>query len=328
MATTRHPRRGTLQFAPRKRAHRMYPRVRSYPSIAEIKPIGFAGYKVGMTHIIMLDNGKNSMTKGEEISIPTTIIECPPLRLISIRLYRKTDKGLALANEIFQSDYKPLARTMMLPKKDSTPKIAAAEQKLGEYADVRINVCTQPELTATGKKKPEIFELAIGGKEIKAKFEYAKLNLGKEIKVADVLKEGQQVDIHAVTKGKGFQGPVRRMGIDLKQHKSEKGVRTPGNVGPWNGNRGWTVAHAGQTGFHNRLQRNSWVIKISENPETVNQKGGAIRYGLVKSNYMLLKGSVFGAQKRLIRMIPAARPNKRLPAEAPSITTIDQSPKQ
>jgi large subunit ribosomal protein L3 len=306
----------------------MYPRIRSYPSIPDVKPIGFAGYKVGMTHIIMMDNGKNSMTKGEEISIPTTIIECPPLRLISIRLYRNTDKGLALANEIFSSDYKALARTMRLPKKDAAPKIAAAEQKLGEYSDIRINVCTQPELTAFGKKRPDVFELAIGGKDTKAKFEYAKQNLGKEIKATDVLKEGQQIDIHAVTKGKGYQGPVRRMGIDIKQHKSEKGVRTPGNVGPWNGNRGWTVAHAGQTGFHNRLQRNNWIVKIGDNPEAVNPKGGSIRYGLIKNNYMLIKGSVLGASKRLIRMTPASRPNRRFPSEAPSITTIDLSSKQ
>jgi large subunit ribosomal protein L3 len=329
MATTRHPRRGTLQYAPRKRAHRMYPRVRSYPSIPDVKPIGFAGYKVGMTHIMMIDNGKTALMKGEEVAIPTTIIECPPLRLISIRLYKKTDYGLILANEIFSSDYKALARRLKLPKStDATQKIAAAEQKLAEYAQIRINVCTQPELTTIGKKKPEVFELAIGGKDNKAKFDYAKQNLGKEIKAADVLKEGQQVDIHAVTKGHGYQGAVRRMGIDLKQHKSEKGVRTPGNVGPWNGNRGWTVPHAGQTGFHNRLQRNNWIVKIGDNPETVNPKGGAIRYGLVKNNFILIKGSVLGASKRLIRMTPAARPNKRFPAEAPSITTIDQSAKQ
>ena len=45
-----------------------------------------------------------------------------------------------------------------------------------------------------------------------------------------VVKEGDYIDLRAITKGKGYQGPVKRFGIGLKSHKSEKGRRAPW---PW-----------------------------------------------------------------------------------------------
>ena len=164
------------------------------------------------------------------------------------------------------------------------------------------------------------------GSDAKAKLDYAKQNLGKEIKIGDVFKGGEQVDIHAVTKGKGYQGPVKRFGIALRSHKSEKGVRGPANLGPWTGNRSWTVAHAGQTGLHNRMQRNSWIIKIAS-PEDINPKGGMRHYGLVKNQYILVKGSVQGTSKRLIRLTQASRPDDKIPEELPVINSMNISKK-
>src|SRR3989344_954150 len=95
-------------------------------------------------------------------------------------------------------------------------------------------VYTQPKLTGIGKKRPEIFEIALGG-SIKDKFEYAKQNIGKEIKITDIFKEGELVDIHGVSKGKGTQGPVKRFGISIRSHKAEKTKRGPGSLGGWRG---------------------------------------------------------------------------------------------
>ena len=36
---------------------------------------GFAGYKVGMTHVIMVDDHKNSPTEGKDVMVPVTVIE-------------------------------------------------------------------------------------------------------------------------------------------------------------------------------------------------------------------------------------------------------------
>ena len=144
----------------------------------------------------------------------------------------------------------------------------------------------------------------------------------------DVFAPGQWVDVHAVTKGKGVQGPVRRFGVSLRSHKSEKGTRGPGNLGPWTGNRSWTVAHAGQTGLHTRTERNKWLLQVSTKPEDINAKGGFLRYGVVKSSYVLLKGSLPGAAKRLIRLSPAALIPDKFSTEQPAIAMVSTRSKQ
>ena len=66
MPQTRQPRRGSMQFWPRKRARRSYARVKAWANSDKPKLLGFAGYKVGMTHIIAtdsLDNVEISSTK-------------------------------------------------------------------------------------------------------------------------------------------------------------------------------------------------------------------------------------------------------------------------
>nr|MEB3816445.1 50S ribosomal protein L3 [Desulfurococcales archaeon] len=83
------PRRGSLGFSPRKRASRLVPRVRSWPDIDLGKPalLGFLGYKVGMTHVFMIDDRPGSPTAGKEIFVPVTIVETPPLFVLALRLY-------------------------------------------------------------------------------------------------------------------------------------------------------------------------------------------------------------------------------------------------
>ncbi len=323
MPQKRTPRSGSLQYWPRKRSKRIFARVRTWTKTKEIKPLGFAGYKVGMTHLIINDNRKTSTTKGMDISCPATIIECPPLKPLSLRFYKNTTNGLKLISEQFdENPDKDIKRSIILPKKekDGTKK---NKDFPAEFDEIRLLVHTQPKQTGIGKKKPEIFEIAIGGTK-EEQLDYAKNKLGKEITVSEVFKEGQQLDIHAVSKGKGVQGPVKRFGVSLKHHKSEKGVRRVGSLGGWKsqGHIMWRVAKAGKMGYHVRTERNKWLLKIG-NANEINKKGGFENYGVVKNPYILVKGSVIGAKKRLIRINEAAVPNKIRPSEPPTIQYID-----
>ncbi len=284
---------------------------------SENKLSGFAGYKAGMTHFMVVDNRQNAMTKGEVIAVPVTIIECPPVKVASVRLYSDSVNGLKLFKEIITKGDKELGMKLVLPKKDVTA--AADGLDLGQVSEVRVNVYTQPKLTGIGKRKPEVFELAVGGKTIPERFAFAQQLLGKEVTVKDVLKEGQQVDVFGVTVGKGFQGPVKRFGLSLRQHKAEKTKRGPGSLGGWSNPRMWTVAHAGQMGFQSRLERNKWVVKLSENPEELQMSGGIIHYGKLKSHFIVVKGSVQGEPRRLLRLSPSRKPSKRLPVQPPTI---------
>lgn len=319
MPTTRRPRFGSLAYYPRKRTKKPVASVRSWANVKEGKLLGFAGYKVGMVHLMITDNNPNSMVKGQTISCPGTIIECPPLKSASVRFYKNTIDGLKVVSDVLAENLdKELERKMTMPK-----NIKKKIEDVKEFDDLTLVVYTQPKLTGIGKKKPEFFEMAIGGKK-EDKLNYAKNILGKEIKIEDVFNEGNQIDIHAITKGKGLQGPVRRFGIGLKSHKSEKGRRNPGALGSWKGqvNTMWRMPHAGQTGYFQRTELNRWILKISNESKDITPNGGFMRYGVVKNPYVIIKGSVAGTKKRLIRFNVATRPSKKIPAEPAPIKQI------
>src|SRR3972149_3577337 len=97
----KRPRRGSLGVWPRKRAKRIYPIVKTYAKRKENKLLGFAGYKAGMTSLILIDNQPKSPTKGEEIKRAVTIIETPPLKVLSVRLYKRNPYGTKVVGEVW-----------------------------------------------------------------------------------------------------------------------------------------------------------------------------------------------------------------------------------
>ena len=310
-----------MQFWPRVRAKDSHTKIRNWPASKENKLLGFAGYKAGMTHLLITDNRQHSLTKGAEIFCPITVVECPPIKTASIRFYKNTQDGPKIVSEIYADS----------TNKELDRKIIAHKKKGAEPADfnfVRLFCYTQPDLTGIGKKQPETFEIAIGGSK-EQQISYAKEKLGKEINVSEVFKEGQQLDIHSITKGKGFQGPVRRFGVTLRQHKSEKSRRNPGTLGAWRaqGHIMWRTAHAGKMGYHLRTEYNKWIIKIGTKPEEINVKGGFLDYGLIKNQFILIRGSIGGSRKRLIRLTDSMRPKKLVPG-APQITYVSLESKQ
>lgn len=327
MSKNHNPRHGSMQFWPRKRAARAYPRVRSWIATKEAVPLGFSGYKVGMTHVMLVDNRAKSPSKGQEIAVPVTVIECPPVKIAALRFYQQTSYGSKVLKEVNVKVDKELKRKITPAKKTGEAELETINPQ--EYSAIRLLVYTQPKLTGFGKKRPEVFEVALGGSPTE-QLAYIKQQLGKEIRVSEVFKAGQLVDTVAVTKGKGFQGPVKRFGVSIRSHKSEKTKRGPGSLGAWCGQAHmmYRVAHAGQMGYHNRTEWNKWILKISDKPEEINPKGGFVRYGNVKSDYVLIKGSVQGATKRLIRFNKPKRPDQLVPKEAPAIVYTSLESKQ
>ena len=318
MPRIRFPRRSSLQYWPRKRVRRHFAAIRNWPSQKDAKPVGFAGYKVGMLHATIQDNKATSMTKGTEIVIPLTVIECPPITIIGIRTYTKDAYGRHPTHTLFAEKLdKEIGRTILLPKKQTA---SIANIKPEELSDVRLIIATQPKLTSIGKKKPDVFELAIGSSTVADKLAYAKNMLGKDITIQDIITEGMHVDTHAITKGRGVLGPVQRHGVNIRHHKSEKTKRGPGSLGPWHGTFNWPVAHQGQAGYWQRTEFNKWIVRVSKTPEGINPKSGWLRYGNIKNSYILLKGSIGGPSKRLITLTQPIRPPKQ-PMQQPGQIT-------
>jgi len=323
MPRIRTPRQGSMQYWPRSRAADIVARVRTWPASKDVKLLGFTGYKVGMTHVMLKDNRPTSLSKGEEIAVPVTVVECPPIKIAAVMLYKKDAYGTHCVGQISTDKWdKEVARKISLPKK--------APQKVDTAGvhEIRVLAYEQPKLTTIGKKKPELFELGVGGQKMEERLAYAQGLLGKEVTVKDIFSDGQIVDSVSITKGKGLQGPVKRFGLALRSHKSEKTKRGPGSLGPWHGFKGYRVAHQGQMGFQQRMEFNKQIIKISDDMKKVNPRGGFLRYGVVKNQYMLIKGSVGGASKRLVTFTVARRGKVKVQKEAPEVTYVSVTSKQ
>jgi large subunit ribosomal protein L3 len=320
-----------MAFSPRKRAQRQFPRLDAWPEISEGPRVqGFAGYKAGMTHAFLVDYRPTSNTSGQEVQIPVTVLEVPPMRVAAVRFYENTRYGLRTVGEVWSDDVdESLSRLLPIPKNYDSSK--AWEKFNGtDIEDVRLLAYTQPTLVkGVPKKMPEMMELRIGGGTIAARIDYAKSLLGKDIKITDFIKEGLMIDIAAVTKGKGFQGATKRWGVKLLSHKNSKHRRMIGTLGPKRpGYVRPTVPQAGQVGYHQRTEFNKRVLKIGDNGSDVTPKGGFLHYGEVTNPYVLIHGSVPGPTKRLIRLRDPIRRSGVELKETPDLTYVSTESKQ
>src|SRR5207249_448572 len=183
--------------------------------------LGFAGFKAGTTHVTIVDNRQGSLNYGKEVTFPVTVIETPPLKVAALRFYAASNAGLRTLGEVWSNDQdKDLRRIIKTPEKfdDSKgwEKLEASKDKL---AEIRAVVASRPRTTTIGRKTPDLFEVKIDGGTVQDQLEFGKKILGKDLKISEVFKEGGDVDVISITKGKGIQGPVKRWGIKKLKHK-------------------------------------------------------------------------------------------------------------
>nr|AJS12182.1 50S ribosomal protein L3P [uncultured archaeon] len=296
------PHHGSMQFWPRKRAEKQLPSVNwKTINVKEKTPsvLGFISYKVGMASAIVKDNTENSMTKGKKIVVPVTILEAPNMKIFSIRFYKNNN---AIKETIVSND-KELKKKLKLPK-----EIKPIDSQIPkDYDDMRVIAYSLAKQTSI-KKTPDMIELAVHSNN---KLEFAKSLINKEITLKD-FAHFDLLDTRGLTIGKGLVGPVKRFGINLKQHKTEKGIRRPGSLGPWHPARvTFVTPMAGQLGLFSRVHYNFKVINHgSIHEKDINLQNGFKHYGKIKSSYIIVKGSVQGPPKRQILLTPSFRPTK------------------
>lgn len=114
------------------------------------------------------------------------------------------------------------------------------------------------------------------------------IQLGQEIKVEDVFVEGDFVDAIGTSKGKGFQGVVKRHGfggVGQRTHGQHNRERAPGSIGgasfPARVFKGMRMA--GRTGGSRTTMLNLKVMKI-----------------IPEKNIILVSGSVPGANNSTV----------------------------
>jgi large subunit ribosomal protein L3 len=309
------PRRGTLQYWPRKRAKRIYPRTSHWPESKESRALGFAGWKAGMTHVQLIDNNSKSPTYGKTITKAVTILDAPSLFVCAFRAYKKAPSGLRCMGEKWAT----------VPKEVHIEKKMHPAKKVFDAKDmdeITLLVATQPQKSGMRKKKPEFFEIGIGGDK---KMEYAESVLGKEIHAKDVLKQGEFVDVSAVTKGFGYTGPVKRFNIRIQTRKDKQMHRHVGSIGSTVPRHvDWRVPQAGQHGFHARTEFSKRVVMFDDDAKKVIPNGGFVGYGILKS-FIMIEGSVPGPRKRLVRLRKSVRKAVMMPVD---VKFISQESKQ
>src|SRR3989338_1557100 len=292
------PRYGSLQFWPRKRAERFLPSV-NWSALKGDGLLGFIAYKAGMATATVKDSTPKSMTPGKKLSIPVTFLETPPVKIYSVRFY----KDGKVKSEVVVSNDRELKRIIKVMK---TLPAQTSLDEVKDFDDIRVIIYSIPK-EAKLKKTPDIIEVGIGAKD---KLSFVKSHIGKNILFTDVFK-GDLVDVRGLTKGKGLSGPVARFGISLRQHKSEKGRRGHGSLGPWHPARViFRVPISGQLGMFTRAHYN---LKILGSNATMKDKikdlNNFKNYGNIKTNYLVLNGSVQGPAKRQVLLTSPLRPS-------------------
>src|SRR6266508_628002 len=201
------PRRGSLAYLPRGRASHWTPRIRYWPEYeGPPRLLGFAGFKAGTTHVTVVDNRQGSLNYGKEVTFPVTIVETQPLKVAALRFYETWNNTLRTIGEVWSNDQdKELQRKIKTPEKfDEAKGWEKADGSKDRLAEVRAVVASRPRSTTIGRKTPDLLEVKIDGGTVQDQLEFGKKILGKEVKVSDVFKEGGEVDVISITKGKGI----------------------------------------------------------------------------------------------------------------------------
>jgi len=264
-------------------------------------------------------------TFGKEVMKAATILETPPLLVCGMRTYSHSPYGLQQLTECWMKNPPAeLDRALVLPENFKTEEML---QKITDNqeltSNVRAIVATQPTQANLSRKKPEIFEIEVGGGAVPQQIEFVKNLLGKTVTAEEVFKSGQYTDIAAITTGKGWQGPVKRWGVTILQAKGRKTKRGIATLGPWNPHHlMYSIPRAGQMGYHQRIEYNKRILKMGKDSKDVNVKGGFIRYGNVRSSYVIIEGSVPGTEKRTIRLRAPARPPTQIVEAPPQVTYV------
>ena len=301
------PRKGSMAYYPRKRAKSMEARIRGWPEISSEEPklLAHAGFKAGCVQIVSIDDREKTPNAGKQLVSLGTVLVTPPILVVGVRGYSKDPYGLHAEFDVYAEDIpKQVSKHITLKNKEKA--LENAEKILGRIKEIFAIVTISPNTVGLEQKKPYIFEAAVKGGDVQKQFTFVKDLLGKEVKIDQVFETGSGVDVAAITKGKGWQGVITRMGVKRKQHKSRKSVREVGSLGPISPqNVMYTVPRAGQMGFHQRVEYNKRIMIMSNSDSEdfkINPEGGFKHFGLVKGDYVILKGSVPGTYRRLIKL--------------------------
>ncbi|MBE3569019.1 MAG: 50S ribosomal protein L3 [Bacillales bacterium] len=155
------------------------------------------------------------------------------------------------------------------------------------FEDLREKLANKPQKghAAKANTAPKRFVREIRGVDL------SQYEVGQEVKV-DIFAEGDVVDVTGVTKGKGFQGAIKRHGQSRgPMAHGSRYHRRPGSMGPIAPNRVFKSKELpGRMGGEQVTIQNLEIVKVD--PER---------------NVILIKGNVPGPKKSLVKIQTAVK---------------------
>lgn len=337
--------------------------VKSFPKDDSKKPVhmtAFIGYKAGMTHIVRdLDRPGAKMHK-KEIVDAVTVIETPPMVVVGVIGYAETPRGLRAITTVWAEHVndefrRRLYRNWSRCKKTAFSKYpqlyagGAAEIQDGldrikkHCCVVRVIVHSQiRKIPGVPSKKAHVMEVQLNGGSIAEKVTWAYERFEKTVDVHSVFTQDEMLDVMAVTKGKGFEGVTTRWGTRHLPRKTHKGLRKVACIGAWHPSRVmYSVPRAGQNGFHHRSEINKKIYRIANGGDagsgsteydltkkSINPMGGFPHYGIVRNDFVMIKGCCAGVRKRVMTLRKSLYPpTSQVAGEKVTLKFIDTSSK-
>jgi len=185
-------------------------------------------------------------------------------------------------------------------------------------------------------------EIQVNGGNVSDKVNYAVDLLEKPVNVEKVFEQSEMIDCMGATKGKGFEGVTTRWGTRRLPRKTHKGLRKVACIGAWHpSNVRFSVPRAGQNGYHHRSEINKKIYRIGLGSsdsnastefdltkKTITPMGGFPHYGIIKQDFIMIKGSCPGVKKRPITIRKSLLvQTRRIAQEKITLKFIDTSSK-
>ena len=310
------PRMGHLGFLPKKRSQRARGKCKKFPRDDASKDphlTAFLGFKAGMTHVVRDVDKPGSKLHKKETLEAVTIVETPAMVVVGVVGYVKTPQGLRALNTVWAEHLNDEIRRRFYKN------------------------------WFKSKKKAHVMEIQVNGGDIAAKVDFAYKFFEKAIPVDAVFNKDEMIDCISVTKGKGFEGVITRWGVTRLPRKTHRGLRKVGCIGAWHPARvAFTVARPGQHGYHHRTEINKKIYRVGKEGESshkattehdatekdITPMGGFPHYGIVKNDYLMIKGGIGGPRKRLVTLRQSLfKQTNRMAQEEIAIKFIDTSSK-
>jgi large subunit ribosomal protein L3e len=303
-------------------------------------------YKAGMTHIMREVNKPGSKLHKKEVVEAVTILEAPPMIAVGLVGYVETPRGLRTLTSVwaqhlsesvkrvfyknwYRSKKRAFDRYASRVAEENNKDMAHELERIKKFCQVVRLIChTDIKKIRLRQKKAHLAEIQINGGTTAAKVDYGKALFERNVPVSTVFNPNEMVDAISITKGRGFEGVVTRWGVTRLPRKTHRGLRKVACIGAWHPARvKFSVARAGQNGYHHRTEMNKKIYRIGKGVHTdaegktdpkafnanattetdltvkaITPMGGFPHYGEVNEDYVMVKGGVPGVTKRVVTL--------------------------